>query len=103
MPDVMGLPQQTDDFNTEMQENEIIRLLLNYGNFRNPFSRRSLEMSKTARRKRGSYFYGRQFIIEELERDQVPIHQPVSRHLPRSMQARSKWNCHHAGTFLPGR
>lgn len=77
MPDVIGIPQPVDDFGTEAQEREIIRLLLNFGNKEIHFYEDvEIPDSKGKKETVTHTFSVAQFITEEIERDQIKIIHP---------------------------
>jgi len=72
MPDVLGVPQPGTHFNTESQEREIIRLLLNYGNEQIQFHE-TIENEGGKKENVTHTFTVATFITEELTRDEILI------------------------------
>jgi DNA primase len=72
MPDVLGVPQPGTHFNTESQEREIIRLLLNYGNEEIQFQE-TIENENGKNETVSHTFTVAAFITEELTRDEIRI------------------------------
>ena len=74
MPDVSALPQQSDEFSTEYQEREIIRLLLNFGN-RPILFYEDVEIPGAGGKKETVTHSCLvcQYIVDEIERDQLTV------------------------------
>jgi DNA primase len=72
MPDILGVPQPAMHFNTESQEREIIRLLLNYGNEQIQFHD-TIENENGKKESVTHHYTVASFITEELMRDEIRI------------------------------
>ena len=74
MPDILGVPQPQSRFETESQEREIIRLLLNYGNEEIYFYEDTEPEGVNGKKETVKHTYTvSQFITEELIRDEIRV------------------------------
>lgn len=77
MPDIIGVPQPATHFDTESQEREIIRLLLNFGNEQIHFYDETEIPDSDGKKETVTHTYTvAGFITEDLMRDEVRIADP---------------------------